>query len=103
MEKLNFEQDKTTALAKLLAQTLGPGWTTRVWENLGWHYAVRSPCGRLSVHPSFGIGFTAFLNEPGKIGGKWAEHGDTPLEAIDATIKEAKQEYDKIGAILKDL
>ncbi|KKN04085.1 hypothetical protein LCGC14_1101020 [marine sediment metagenome] len=99
MDKLHTE-----SLAELLARTLGPGWTPLVWENLGWHYAVRSPCGLLSVHPLFGTGFTAFLSDSiGGIGGKWAEHGDTPREAIDAVIKEAKKEYDLIGVVLKEL
>ncbi|KKL16309.1 hypothetical protein LCGC14_2496860 [marine sediment metagenome] len=96
------EYDIAGAKAEVLAQTLGPDWTPRVWENLGWHYAVRSPCGHLSVHPS-GIGFIAFLGEPGDIGGRWAEHGNTPQEAIDATVGVAVAEYKKIGAIIKGL
>ena len=97
------ERDITEAKAELLAQTLGPGWTPKVWENLGWHYAVRSPCDRLSVHPSYGAGFTAYLNEPGSGGGRWAEHGDTPQEAIDATVAAAVADYKRIGAIIEGL
>ena len=42
----NTARKKAAALAK----RLGPRWTSRVWENLGWHYAAVSPCGRGQVH-----------------------------------------------------
>ncbi len=96
------ERDIAVASAALLARTLGPGWEPEVWENLGWHYEVRSPCGRLSVHPS-GTGFIAFLGESGGIGGRWAERGDTPQEAIDATVAAAVADYKRIGAIIEGL
>ena len=99
------ERAYTTAVAKadLLAETLGSGWVPKVWENLGWHYAARSPCDRLSVHSSYGAGFSAYLNEPGSVGGRWAEHGDTPQEAIDATVAAAVADYKRIGAIIEGL
>ena len=97
------EYDVAVASAALLARTLGTDWTPKVWENLGWHYVARSPCDRLSVHPSYGPGFNAFLNEPGNVGGRWVEHGDTPQEAIDATVAKAVEEYNKIGNIIRGL
>lgn len=36
--------------AKALAKLMGPGWLPRVWENLGWHYAVLLG-SRVSVSP----------------------------------------------------
>lgn len=97
------EYNMAEAKAELLARTLGPDWTVRVWENLGWHYSVESPCGRLSVQPLTDTNFIAFLGEPGGIGGRWAEHGDTPQEAIDATVAVAVAEYNEIGAIIEGL
>ena len=97
------EHDRAEACAGLLARTLGPGWTAQVWENLGWHYKVRSPCGRLTVHPGSMDGFTAFLGPVGGIGGRWAEHGDTPQLAIDATVAKAVAEYNEIATIIKGL
>ena len=97
------EHDIAEAKAEVLARTLGPDWTTDVWENLGWHYAVRSPCGRLTVHPGSANSFIAFLGEPGMIGGRWDEYGDTPQEAIDATVAVAAAEYKQIGAIIEGL
>ncbi|KKL23088.1 hypothetical protein LCGC14_2428890 [marine sediment metagenome] len=97
------EHDIAVASAELLARTLGPDWTTDVWENLGWHYAVRSFCGRLTVHPGSANSFIAFLGEPGTLGGRWAEHGDTPQEAINATVAVAAAEYKEIGALIEGL
>ena len=96
------EHDHAVECAELLARALGAGWTTRVWENLGWHYEVRSPCDRLSVHPNSNS-FTAFLGEPSGIGGRWAESGDTPHEAMGAVIKEARAEYELVGSMIKGL
>lgn len=31
---------EATRRAKALAESLGDGWTPRVWENMGWHYEV---------------------------------------------------------------
>jgi hypothetical protein len=46
---------------KALAKRLGKGWTVRLWENLGWHYEVISPCGRIKVSNGYGGSYTAFL------------------------------------------
>ena len=97
------EYDHAVANAEMLARTLGTDWTTDVWENLGWHCAVRSPCDRLSVHLGSGASFIAFLSVPGSIGGRWSAHEDTPQKAIDSALKKAKTEYDQIGSILKNL
>ena len=35
------------------AQHLGAGWKTRVFENLGWHWELISPSGRLTVSPHY--------------------------------------------------
>lgn len=99
----DFEHDRAVALAELLARTLGPDWTSQVWENLGWHYAATSPCGRLTVHPGSGAGFTAFLGAPGGVGGRWAEYGKTPQKAIDNTVAAATAEYNEIGSIIEGL
>ena len=97
------EHDIAEASAELLARMLGPDWTAKVWENLGWHYSVRSPCGSLTVHPGLGSSFIAFLGGPGGIGGRWSSRGDTPQEAIVATVAAAAAEYTEIGAIIEGL
>lgn len=105
--------------AKTLAKRMGKGWKKRVWENMGWHYSVISPCGRVKVHVNwFNSGkkdavakladlvpysYTAFLGEPGSSGGRWAEHGDTPEEAVNAVLAVAQTELSKIGAMIVGL
>lgn len=85
--------------AAALAERLGPGWIPRVWENLGWHFAVTSTCGRWKVHKS-GYGtnvfYTAFLGEPDSPGGWWAEAGDTPELAIENTRRVAREQVEAI-------
>jgi hypothetical protein len=82
--------------AARLAKRMGRGWTGELWENLGWHYLVRSPCGRITIYPHIHRGriydYGAFLNKRGEIGGIWAENGKTPRAAMEATIASAKKD-----------
>lgn len=89
------EYDRAAMNARALAQRLGAGWSTRVWENLGWHYSVQSPCRRIRVHPNVywktgkPESYCAFLGEKDGSGGKWAEHGKTPETAIRNVVRAA--------------
>lgn len=85
--------------SKSLARKMGAGWKPRVWENLGWHHCVISPCRRIKIHP----GFTAFLGEPDSGGGRWAERGKTAKKALRNVIKTAKADLATIGAQFKNL
>lgn len=59
---------EATRLGKALVKRLGPGWTLRVWENLGWHYSAT--CAGMSVYPAYGGGFHTLLSaEAWKNGG----------------------------------
>jgi hypothetical protein len=95
--------DEAERRATELAKRMGEGWKPRVWENLGWHYAVISPCGRLKIHPSIGDRYLAFLGEADSYGGRWAEHGDTPEEAARSAIAHAKLEAANIQALVEGL
>lgn len=79
-------------------------WEARVWENLGWHWELRSKDGWWSVSPhGHGLdGWTAFLTikQHDQIGGRWAEAGATPQKAMRATWDVAKVEYDEIKAAI---
>ena len=92
-----------TRAGKALAKRLGKGWKATVWENMGWHYAAISECGRWKVHPSLHrgkvVGYMAFLGSPGH-GGRWVEHGKTPQSAIKNTRKVARLEANGIQALL---
>lgn len=100
--------DKAQADAAKLVEMIGPGWTTRVWENMGWHYSVISPCERIKVHPDIDwqtrrpTSYTAYLGEPG-CGGRWSEHGRYPKTAIRRVIRVAKADLARIGAYVEGL
>lgn len=95
--------DLATARAKALAAGMGPGWKARVWENLGWHYSVLSPCGRWKIHPHHGedhdrrrkTTYSAFLGDADSPGGTWAEHGDSPRAAMAAVWRVARPQIDR--------
>jgi len=106
-----------TKRAELLCKRLGPEWQPDVSENLGWHYAVKSPCGRVRVSehwPAPGKGdlvsrvgrlvpdhYTAFLNLDGGIGGVWTATADTPEEAIRIVQSQAIDEHDRVSDVLE--
>lgn len=96
------EHDRACGAAIRMTQNLGLGWTMRVWENLGWHHEAISSCGRIKVSPTAN-GYVAFLGSPDSDGGRWAECGDSPREAIDAVIAVARAELAEVGAVLGGL
>jgi hypothetical protein len=69
---------------KLLKRMKGKGWKLKVWENLGWHYAVYLPIGdawRLTVHPSLYRDEEAYFTLLGRGGGGepcWTPEGSHP-------------------------
>jgi len=89
-----------TAAADKLAREMGPGWTPHVWENLGWHYSVLSPCRRLKIHPGGGT-FTAFLGSAASSGGVFAETARTPRAAIAAVRARAAAQLAESIAMLE--
>lgn len=103
---LRAEHDKAHEDAKALSALLGEGWTYRVWENLGWHYAVKSPCTRMEIHHSrYGNRsiYTAFLGDYGSIGGHWTASREDPKEAIRAVVNEGREALGRMGAVFTDL
>lgn len=100
--------ERAVAESDLLALAMGEGWITRVWENMGWHWSVESPNRYLKVHPSIRnhvdsvklMGFTAFLGSPG-VGGKWAEGGKTPHEAIANVRAKAQAELEGMAVLVE--
>jgi len=43
------KEEATEKAEKLLSKMTTKGWKIRVWDNLGWHYALEHPCG-MSLH-----------------------------------------------------
>lgn len=59
---------------KALAKKAGKGWTYRVWENLGWHYAAKR--GIMDLHE---------WRHHGKVTGYWLAIQTNPQLSIDGT------------------
>jgi hypothetical protein len=84
----DFAYKKANALAKIM----GTGWKVRVWENLGWHYAVESEF--VKVHPtSDGAGYTVYCNATKQI----VTSGADPRKAF----REALAELDALIRLLQ--
>ena len=97
--------------AELCASLGLENWQPRIWENLGWHYSAESKDGWWNVSESRSpanvngvvTGYIAFLHSTahGGPGGRWAEHGDTPQEALLNTMAVAREEGDEVAACMK--
>ncbi len=85
-------------LVARLKKSLGGKWTSRVWENLGWHYSVTNKELHLEVYdngsikPSFVGSFSSFLQISGPWGGNLVKGGTTPESAVKATLCTAKKQ-----------
>lgn len=92
-----------TISAARIANHLGPDWAPHVWENLGWHWSVRSKDGQWKLHPVHSAGkkggYIAFLGA-GESGGRWAEHGNTPREAMLAVLGRAHDDLRDIANLI---
>jgi hypothetical protein len=105
--------DAAQEQAAALATRLGPGWTARVWENLGWHFSAISSCKRIEVYPSCSnqaphqvLSYHALLGEPtrgGGVGGIWTGSGETPELAVSTAVKAAKEKVAWFQAIIEGL
>jgi hypothetical protein len=94
--------------ADALALRLGHGWTTNVWENLGWHFRVVSPCGRIEIGYNKGRGrgagsYSAGFGAPDGHGRNWWKEGKTPEAAIKNVARVAVAELHGIGAVILDM
>jgi hypothetical protein len=98
------EFQRQTRAAKTVAETLGPGWTPKVWENLGWHASVVGLDGWLHVYFSLGFaeGFHAFLssNGPTAGAGKWTAPGKTARAAIRNVVRQAQAYVGPLAALV---
>lgn len=96
------EYEAAVASGAALAKRLGRGWTSRVWENLGWHCNAVSPCGRLKVHGARGH-YTAFLSERGDIGGLFSGQATTPHAAVAEAVEKAKGALEALTELVAGL
>lgn len=98
------EHDDAVARAARLTARLGGGWRPRVHENLGWHYAAMSSCGRVMVcEEPLLHKYIAYLGEAHSHAGRWTAWGNTPRTAVANVVAEAKRDMARLGAILVGL
>lgn len=83
----------TMKLAERWAEKTGPGWTTYVWENQGWHWQIISPCRRFEASLSTEGGWHALHAE----GSQWVGRGATPQGACGDWLRQAREEIDSIA------
>jgi hypothetical protein len=97
--------DRAVRRGDALAKRLGPGWTSHVWENMGWFYMARSACGRWRVSPvTYGgkrKGYIAGVGEADSPGCRWRhQYGATAEAALAAAMTAARAEVGRDAALL---
>lgn len=101
MTKFDAEQE-----AQALLSEVGPDWTSRVWENLGWHAAVTSTCGRyyISRYPHYNgkkrYTYHCLLGEAHSHSGHWVGDGSSAQEAIQDVRKKALKDIRQYASLL---
>lgn len=95
--------EAATLSAKTLAAALGSAWTYRVWENFGWHWEIRSKCGRWTITPPHARGdkFSVWLQSDG--GGQYIAHGKTPRAAMLTALAMACGKLAAVQALVVDV
>jgi len=89
--------------AAALQEEFGPDWKTSVWENLGWHAAIHSPCGRYHVSRSWytqGYRYSCLLGDAWSNTGKWSGHGSTGAKAVEDCRQNALKDIQYRAALL---
>lgn len=83
--------------AAKLAKRLGRAWKPYVWENLGWHWQVKSPKRGISVSPPHVDGGTySACMAPGSY---W-RYGKTPEKAIAGVVSALKARIKELQTIV---
>jgi hypothetical protein len=84
--------------AAALAGSLGPNWTPRVWENLGWHFCARHATQPIEIHAS-GDGFICYAN----LSPQFLGEGRTAPAALDDALRKARDLVAGLRASLVEL
>lgn len=96
---LRSDFDRATQDAARLAARLGPRWTTRVWENLGWYYEVISPGKSIRVSKyRFTTRYIATLAVA-----NFRAEARTPREAVIALLDRMVTEATRLLAIVHEV
>lgn len=89
--------------AEGLVKSLGDGWQAHVHENLGWHSAAISKCGRIYVTNYGYRQYSAFLGTPHSHTGKWVGDGTTTKKAVQAVLLQLRKHIEYVNKGWGDL
>lgn len=92
---------KAQRKVKKLVAALGPGWTSVVHENLGWHFNAVHPMLKLEVFPS-GKNWWA-TTSTASVERQYQATGPTPRHALSALVNEIMKERDRCRDLVDDL
>lgn len=95
------EYERALEKAQQLADSLGPNWQPKVWENLGWHYKARIP--HVAVHQNGTNSFTAFFDatDPDSGAGTWTATADSPQKAVDEALREGERRLELLRSAVE--
>ena len=80
------EHDLAVEKATALATRMGDGWEPRVWENLGWHFAVEKGVASIRPPRSSDGEYTVFFNTIPQVVASAKE----PEDAVGFAVQEAR-------------
>lgn len=82
---------QATAAAKLLLERMkSPGWSTEVWENLGWHYALYNKKRHLRINVSHDGTFFCHIQPSYSFWCAPSNYFKDPNKAVNAALKYAR-------------
>jgi hypothetical protein len=85
---------------------MGKGWTTKVWENLGWHHQAISPCGRLRLSATRDTGTTVagctaiIVSDVNSTDIRWMDHAGDAKSACAAVLARVARDRNEIDGII---
>lgn len=109
------QYDRQRRYAHALRAKLGPSWTVRVWDNLGWHHVVvsknqciyvtdRHASGTLPLPRYSSTRYYAYISDtPGEQFVCYEGYGSTPRAAVSAAACKLRVRMAQLKAAAKDL
>lgn len=100
------DYDHCVKAADELAAKMGKGWEPDVWENMGWHYAIKAKHAQIHVNENFKDGARTVRSYWADIraGGKqFCATAETPDAALGIVVQEARTFLSQATADLNEL
>jgi hypothetical protein len=90
-------------LAKQLCERIGPDWTPRVHENLGWHYNAECKASFNETHAVYEYGPDNFWADLRIACHQYEAHGTTPWAAIHNALEKAQVVADDLANVRRQI